>query len=326
MTVSSGQKINAYEFNLLQNRVDNILGNGFGDQGYGQEISSSRVNPPSNPNAEDSDIITANQFNNLRNDIDRIFKHQTGQPLPIPVIVDTDIVGAEQTAKSITIDGNNVVLDGDTSEPLKGFNNFISQLDNLETNRFRIAQSETDVLFTDGRETSFNGAVSSEFRFNFLSSDARRHFFNAGGQIKIEGNATNLGSSGDNSYDRNDFWDGLITEPNEIVFGYNYTKLPSENMDGVTLASAVGNYQLNKNYQIIFKKQGSSNVYADSYWQIEAKSENDSSIDFKITLVDIGPGNDPVTADIDFSIEGRRAAGAVETEYPVYQIVSSFED
>lgn len=346
MSVSSGKNINAYEFNLLQQRVQNLLGNGFGDLGYGQTVTSTPVKPPSDPNSKDSDDITADQFNRLLSDIGRIFKHQTGSDLPIPDFNTSNIVGADASGQSVTISSDNsVTIDPQTREPLQGFNNIENTVDQLESeqNRFEVAgtQVSLDLLFSDERETEFNGTVSSTFRLSFSSNDARRHFFNAGGQIIIQGSVTNLQSPGDVSYDRNQGWNGLINNPGSIVFGYNYVDLPSENTNGVTLASNTGNYQLTSQYQVIFKKEGGSGVYSNSFWQIEAKNRDDQSIDFRISLTDAGPESnidagdpgsvpggvrEPVTANINFDIEGRKADDAVRTEYPAYQILNSFED
>jgi len=327
MAVSTGNKINAYEFNLLQVRVSNILGNGFSQIGYGQAVSSSQVKPPSDYNTEDADIITAAQFNNLRSDIAKIYTHQNGTELPIPQFDSSNIIGATQSGLSVSIDENNdVTIDPATAESLQGFNSIISAVDLLEQNRFQVAASQTvtDLLFQDSRETSFNGAVSTEFRLTFSTADQRRYFFNSGGQIRIAGNATSLASS-----DRNAAWNDLLQDPGTVVFGYNYTRLPSEDTNGVSLSADTGNYQLTSNYQVIFEKQSDSAVYSESYWQIEIKENDSKSIDIKITLVDPGEVNgeiEPVTANLEFDIEGRKASGVVQVDYPVYQIISTFED
>jgi len=329
---------------LLQVRVSNILGNGFSQIGYGQAVSSFQVQPPTDYNTEDADQILATQFNNLRSDIAKIYKHQNGTDLPIPQFNNSDIIGAEQSGLSVSIDENNdVTIDPATAESLKGFNSIISAVDLLEQNRFQVdgTQTLTEELFQDSRETPFNGAISSEFRLTFGTADQRRHFFNAGGQIRIAGTATNLEPPTSPSTARNNGWVNLINNPATVVFGYNYTRLPSENTNGVSLSENTGNYQLTSDYQLIFKKEANSGVYSQSYWQIQVRENNEKSIDIKITLVDSGPESDadagapgsieggviePVTVNLEFDIEGRKADGAVQVDYPVYQIINSFED
>lgn len=344
MAVGPGNKINADEFNSLQNRVSNILGNGFRDLGYGQSVKSFPVNPPNDPGARDADLITVNQINNLREDIAVIYKHQTGNDLPIPLISNTDLIGADESGKTVTIDEDKTVtIDSDNIQPLKGFRNFISEVDILLQNRFDIANSQSSIetIFSDARETAFNGAIDSEFRLSFLSADDRRHFFNSGGEIRIGGETANLGSTTADSYLRNQGWADIVTNPGEITFGYNYTKLSNSAATNVTLNENVGNYQLTSSYQIIFKKEASSGTYSDSYWQIEVKENSSSSIDFKISLVDSGPESnldagtpggiaggvrEPVTTNIEFIIEGKKSDGAVQNNFPAYLILSSFED
>lgn len=352
MAVSSGAIINAYQFNSLQNRVSQILGTGFGDSGYGQTVVSTQVKPPSDPQQADADTITAEQWNNLREDVRRAFVHQNGGTFSVAAFVgsqddaeNSDIVGEQSTAKNIFFaneDSKQPIQDSDTQDFSKGYANLDNIVSNLELRRLEISPLEAriDPVYNDTRTNSFNGAVNSEFRLNFKTADSRRHFFNAGGQLRFSGSVDNTENESSDSYKRNETWNDLIVNPGEIVFGYDYTDLPSNVTNGITVASDVGNYGLTSTYTIIFKKEAAGGLYGDSYWQIQARAASEKSIDIKISLVDQGPESntdagepggsesgekEPVTADIDFFLEGRRSDGEVVTEYPAVQILSGFE-
>ena len=62
--------ITAARYNNAQGRVASVLGNGSGNQGYGQPVTSSQVN---------SNLkVTATDINNLYTDLKAIRVHQTG--------------------------------------------------------------------------------------------------------------------------------------------------------------------------------------------------------------------------------------------------------
>ena len=93
------------------------------------------------------------------------------------------------------------------------------------------------------------------------------------------------------------------------------------------------------NRQTVFRKDASSGLYGNSFWQIEAKEENSSSISFRITLVNDGPESDTdfgleggidggiqesVQADIEFELSTLRANGEVSIPNPSTTILDTF--
>ena len=57
-TVNSGDTITAAQYNDLQSRVNNIMGTGSGQSGYGQALASAQVST--------GNTVTATQMNRLR--------------------------------------------------------------------------------------------------------------------------------------------------------------------------------------------------------------------------------------------------------------------
>lgn len=326
MAIQPGSKILAAQFNSLRNRTASLLGSGVDDFGYGQPLTATEVSPTT--------VISASRMQTLEADMGRVHRHQTGNALPLSTIESGDIVGANQSGTDTT----------------KGFNDYSSLLSTLELNRFTVAPSQVEVepsLALDVRDIQWSYiTITSEAVFSFETASARRHFFNAGGEIHFSGDVTNLGNVGDPSYSRNLGWENMITNPGRIEIGYNYIRVSGSD-SGVTFQQTLdyGNYQLEPNYKEVFRKKASTGVYDSSYWTLEARADDSSTLRFRIRLVDAGPESDtdsgepgsvdggvsePVTADITLSYGARRplgnpAAQSVSLPYPVVTVTRNFQ-
>jgi hypothetical protein len=334
MAVNSSNSITAEVYNGLQSRISKILGVGENTFGYGQPVSSSPVEQITDLTLLDGDSILAQQLNNLRSDFNTVNEHQQGEPTDINSFSQGDIVGADQSGTDIDhqLDGSKTFLNGDAT---KGINDFFALIDTLESNRFNIAvnQQEINVLSSSVRTNSWNGLIDTIFLVEFASANDRRYFFNAGGEIRFQGTVTNV------STQRGSFWNDLIENPGEIQFDYN-TIVNTGSSNGVSLPSGViGNYDLTQSYQTILRKDASSGLYGDSFWQIEAREQTSSSISFRITLVNDGPESDSdagrpgsiaggiqesVAADIEFELSTLSAANAVTVSSPSASVTNSF--
>jgi hypothetical protein len=340
MAVNQNNTITAAQFNNLQSRISQVVGLGSGDFGYGQAVQSTQVSALTDESIPDGDSITAEQFNNLRSDLGTAYTHQTGENIPINAFSSGDIIGADQSGSDLEFapDGSYTFLNADAQ---KGFNDLLSIMTDIESDRFIIdaSQQEIQVRATDDRTTQWNGTINSEFTVSFTDADARRHFFNAGGQIRISG-FVDMGTSTGDSQARDQGWKDMIENPGEIQFDYNSTVITGSTTGVSFPAGVVGNEDLNSTYQIIFRKDANSGTYGDSYWKIEAKEDSSSVIRIKVELVDDGPESDsdagdvgsipggvtePVTADLEFEFTCLRANGAVVLPFPSYSITNTFE-
>ena len=318
MAVNPGDSITAAQYNGLQSRVEQVLGNGTGDFGYGQSVTSSQISAPSSPGAGDGDSITAAQLDNIRTDMNKAWVHQTGLNIPLRNIAVGDVIGADVSGTDITyslVDNSYTI---DNSDNTGGFNDYLAKMDELETNRFDIDHGEDTIadIATSTRTSSWNGTINCIFQCTFTSADARRHFFNSGGQIRFSSAGSN--GSGSKSSD----WATIISNPGQIQFGYNYTTVTGST-SGVTLAT-FGNDGLTASYQNIFEKQGSAAVYAENRYKIEARATNSSTLEFRVSFEDndagdqagippapFGPAEDEnVNLDITTTLATRRASGS----------------
>jgi len=349
MAVSVGDLITAAQFNSLQGRIESVLGNGVNDFGYGQPVTSSQVSTGS--------TITASRLGLVRNDIENAYAHQTGNTIDslLTEIDAGDVIGADVSGTDLAFSGNNYTFVDQA--PLKGFNDYLSIMSSLESNRFGIDASQQEIapsLTSDTRSSSWSYVkITSEVVVSFATANARRHFFNSGGELRIAGAVTNLGGVEGESHPRNKGWQDIVTNPGYVKFGYNYMGNSNANATNVQYPQTqnFGNYQLTSAYTTILRKQSSGaggvygNVYEDSFWTVEARQDSATSIRFRISLTDGGPETligsnevgtiqEPVTADIRFDYGARRADKSdfgvdgvlgVDNPFPAFTVVNSFQ-
>ena len=327
MAVNDGDNITAAQYNGLQSRIEQVLGTGSGDFGYGNSVSSDQVTA--------GDSVTAGQMDNLRSDMGKCWTHQTGDNIPLANIAVGNIIGADASGTGVTFDNsNNYTISGSIANG--GFNDYLSKMTELETNRFDIDSGEQTVADSAGitRTTSWNGTISATFRVSFGNANNRRYFFNSGGELRI----SVAGANGTGSKDSD--WSSILSNPGQIRMGYNYTTISGSN-NGVTLSS-LGNDAMSSSYQEIFKKVGTAAVYAENYWKVEARITSVSTFEFKVTLVDDDAGDRPdpsplppfgpltdedVTLDITGTFAMRRATGsniAYPAPTPAVSITDNF--
>lgn len=263
MAVSSGNTIQAADYNALQSRISTILGTGSGTDGYGQSLASSQISVGND--------VTAAQMDNIRTDINKAHAHQTGSNTTLGDIAVGDIIGAD--ASGLDIDN--------LTENDKGFNDFLDAMTVVETNRFVIdaTQASVEAAITSTRTTAWNGVITHEFTVSFADANSRRHFFNAGGEIRFSANL----SSGSGAKDTD--WATMLSNMGTIKFNYLETTAT-----GTGTPEAIGNYDLTSTYQKIFQKDGSG-VYAENDYNISAKEDSTSVIRFKVEFRDDDAGD-----------------------------------
>lgn len=334
MAVSAGDSITAAQYNGLQSRIQQVLGNGALDFGYGQSVTSGQVTAPSAPGAGDGDSVTALQMQNLHVDMSKAYKHQTGNDLPIKDIAVGDIIGADQTGTDLVFAPDDTYT-WENADTTGGFNDYLNTMTTIENNRFDIVAAESTAtdLATDTRTSTWNGTIDMSFTVTFASADARRHFFNSGGQIRVESAL----SSGSGSKDTD--WSNMLSNPGQIQFGYDYTTVTGSTT-GVTLAS-FGDDGLDATYQTIFEKGGNAAVYAENRYRVQARANSSTELEFLVEFEDNDTGDRPVdpppapygaledediTGDITVTMGGRRASGTnVSVNFPSFSTTNTLE-
>ena len=277
----------AARHNLLQARLDQILGRGAGQSGYGQGIAN--YGPPltsyqvSNLSESNLNSISAVDINSLYADMLRVRVHQIGTvPTEIAQIVAELNTIAETTSSFV---GNNGIFTPDPEGSKKGIVDYETLMNKIELDKFQVHPSQVTLesAVSSTRNSPWNGIIFHEFTVSFINADHRRHFFNSGGEIRMTSSITGAVSS------KGQDWAAFMSSVGTVRMNYNSTT--NTNNSG---GSSIGNYNLTGLYQVIYQKssQGTvSAIYAGNIYKISARSVGTDSIQFKVEYNDVSTGS-----------------------------------
>lgn len=297
--------ITAARINNLQSSIALILGTGSGQNGYGQTVTSAPVN-------SSGDIVEAADLNAIYADILKARVHQVGTgDIGIAEVIQNLNVVAEDT--SFFVDDNGVTSD-DPDGVKKGIEDFELLMTQVQADKALLhpSQAALESAITSARSSSWNGLIYHEVAVTFASAEAKRFFFNTGGEIRFSAN--NSSASTPKGLD----WAQLCSQVGTVKFGANSTTSTAGG------GSSIGNYDLNSSFQNIYQKVGSgtySAVYAGNIYTIKARTDIDTRIIFRIEFNDVVTDN-----NIDNNVDGRlesilqhyRSDGEVVVAAPSY--------
>lgn len=297
--------ITAARINNLQSSIALILGTGSGQNGYGQTVTSIPVN-------NTGDVVEAADMNAIYADILKARVHQVGAgDIGIAQVVQNLNIVAENT--SSYVDDNGVSsIDPDGFK--KGIVDFETLMLQVQADKaiMHSSQAALEPGISSTRTSTWNGLIYHEVAVTFSSANARRFFFNTGGELRISAN--NTSASTPKGLD----WSQLCSQVGTIKFS-------SENTISTTGGgSSIGNYDLTSAYQDIYQKVGSgtySAIYAGNIYTVKARSDIDTRIIFRIEFNDVVFDN-----NVDNNVDGRlestlqhyRANGSVTVTAPSY--------
>jgi hypothetical protein len=310
-------------YNTLINLVNKVLGtSGVSEPtyGYGQSTSTSTVSGTAETGIQGSDKITAEQYRNLYVDIIKARAHQVGSgaltinpfvvgdvennPLTADKVEEAYIIGLESIAADLDVD--RFLIDSTQGDA-----------ENLKTSVGANIQS-TYVNSTNG---NWNGTLTHIVDVEFADAAARRHFFNAGGEIRFSANVDYAGSQA-----KTVAWQEQLDQMGTISFKAQETV---SNV-GIGTGSLTGNYQLTTTYQLCYRQNGGA-VYSENTYDVYALSLTDDTIRFKIEFVDSVPSaayyytDEDVFGDFTSIFSLFRPSGTVTingTEYPTVELVA----
>ena len=297
--------ITAARINNLQSSIALILGSGSGQNGYGQTVTSSSVN-------NTGDIVEAADINAIYADILKARVHQVGPgDIGIAEVVQNLNIVAETTSSFVS-DAGITSIDPDGFK--KGILDFESLMAQVQADKavMHPTQSALEPGISSARSSTWNGLVYHEVTVTFSSADARRFFFNTGGEIRISAN--NTGAVTPKGLD----WNELCSQVGTIKFAAETTTSTTGG------GSLIGNYDLTSAYQDIYLKIGSgtySSVYAGNIYTVKARSDIDTRIIFRIEFNDVVFDNNidnNVDGRLESSIQHYRASAGVTVPAPSY--------
>jgi hypothetical protein len=297
----------ASRYNTLRNNVNLVLGTSVSaseQYGYGQGFSTnSVVGTRSVSNPVDANKVTAQDYEDLYIDLIRVRSHQVGASVAISEFVvgdydtntvDTDLI-EESYVLSLESLASNIITDKFAVDPS---NLIVANLPAVNSTRAAATGS-------------WNGTISHIFTVTFNTDTERRHFFNAGGEIRFSASVDYTGSQA-----KTVDWQTILNAMTTISFKATETI----NNAAIGTSSSIGNYDLTTSYQLVYSRDGGA-VYANNEYRIFAREVvtigDTSTIQFKVEFVD-GTPNDP-TWGIDEPVSGTFNS-VVQTATPSSQI------
>ena len=297
--------ITASRINNLQSLIALILGTGSGQNGYGQTISSAPVN-------NTGDIVEAADINAIYADILKARVHQVGAgDIGIAEVIQNLNIVAEQTSSFINDQGVTSIDPEGFKKGIEDFENLMSQVQ-ADKSIMHPSQATSEPGIASARSSTWNGLIYHEVIVTFSSANARRFFFNTGGEIRISTN--NTGASTPKGLD----WTELCSQVGTLKFNAENTVATDGN------GASIGNYDLTGAFQNIYQKVGSgtySSIYAGNIYTVKARSDIDTRIIFRIEFNDVVFDNNVdnnVDGRLESTIQHLRADGNVSVSAPSY--------
>lgn len=261
-------KVTAADYNAIQSYINSTLGTGSAQTGYGQALASSAVGSGA--------TITATQWSNLRTDLSKIRVHQIGGS-----ISDGTSIGSPwQTLKIVT---------SSTAITLAVKDQYTDFATNVAgaTERVKAAASQmtTGSVTSATRSTAWgtpgNLAVQTTFTITFSSSNYARWFFNAGGEIRVDGSRTGAAAT-----TKDTDWTNMLQGVGTFRLGATsntYTTANSSYVSGISYPDAAGAslgfYNLTSTAKTLIQQTGYNSKYAENRYTVtgSVNSANNTS-------------------------------------------------
>ncbi len=233
--------ISQADYNLIRNKIVNVMGTGSADYGWGQaaRIKSSAV--------ADGTKVTINEWASLRYDIINAWNHITNSSPTTAQLTDGQLI---RYATNFTPDT------GTLDVPVYQYNVWA---DNIVSNRFTVASGQyatSTPSLPSSSSTAWTAQQSCTIDFYWADANEARYFFNSGGQIRVASSFTRR--SGVNTA-QNIAWESLLSTAGTQVFAGSYPG------SGVTPNDGQNWYRLNSSFQQYYSIASSSPYGANTY-------------------------------------------------------------
>lgn len=268
----------ATRYNALRTVVNDVLGTSLlvtPTYGYGQSFSTNAVvGTRTAPTPAEASKVTAQNYEDLYIDLMRVRSHQIGAAAAIDAFVIGDYETNAATADKIEESyiqglealGNNILTDRFLVDPAN----------------LRITASP---LASSSRTGTWTTSIQHIFTMTFTTSQARRHFFNSGGEIRFGASVDFTGSQA-----KTVDWQTILNNMGTTSFKGKSTV----NNAGIGTGSSIGAHDMTGTYQLVYTRSGGS-VYARNRYNVyaieAATGDNTSAIRFKVEFIDGLPNN-----------------------------------
>ena len=190
----------------------------------------------------------------------------------------------------------------------KGWIQFETEATTAETNRLNNSSGNFTAAdkLTIQRTSAWGGSpdtINATFTVVFASADIKRNYFNAGGEIRITLALT--GGSGS----KGTSWTNLFTAEGTVKFGRTATSRTGSAGD----TTSIGNVDMTGTHQQIFQHDVGSGVYGENDFNITARDNNTTPLEFIITVNDDDSGDQTGTGGpVDENVGGTLTATIAE--------------
>ena len=236
-----GDIIDKDDYNSIQTIVQRVLGTGSSNSGYGQPVLSSPVSA--------GQKVSVQEWDNIRNDIINIYRHQNGTIPSLPSAVE---------AQKIRYNTSNSV-----------WNKFLTQIQTLDATRFNVGSQQftTTNYGTQTRTTLWREKCTCLITLTWSSAAKARHYFNSGGSFSFVSSRTGGTTSGGTGTiaSQNTAWTNLLNSAGTDVFAGNRPGT------GVNPNNGQNYFRLGGSYQIVYT-QSSSSPYGANTYRIRART------------------------------------------------------
>ena len=255
-----GGKIRASDFNNFADQMNEIVGLGAGVSGYGQDqLMVSYVQAGAKIRAANWDeLLTSMHFAALHQGTN-ILSPTSSSDVGFPSLNDPISIVPTLVNDIANIRANKLNYD-------------ISKM-SIDTNKISSSAIYTPPEPADENQT-WQGA-HYEFRTTFVDADARRNFFNAGGEIRI---VSQFAPTSDDSQSLS--WEGLLDNISTIKIGINTTEA------SIGIEGSGFNELVNNLYSTVYQKINTATDYTDNQVLVQAKLHSTNAVDVKIQFVD----------------------------------------
>jgi len=258
-----GGKVRATDYNGFANDINEIVGIGAGDSGYGQnQLVIPTVASGTKVNASHMQLLlTALKFAGRHQGTTIVSPEDTNSP---------DFPAIGQLIKIIPD------LESDITNVRSNKLNF--DIAFMTVNQNVISSTRTYVPTGQVGDT-WDSTVTYEVSVIFTDSDARRHYFNTGGDLRV--NASFVASGTDSqSLD----WQALFQAVGMVKISHNVTEAT-----GGVGTPAGGFTSLTSTYQKLYEKAGGvggSGYYANNKYEVNARLNGSNAIDLRLDFKD----------------------------------------
>ena len=274
-----GGKIRASDFNSFADDINEIVGLGAGDSGYGQDqLMVSYVSAGARIRVANwNELLTSLRFAAQHQNTAIQSPTSTSHP-NFPVL--------REAVKIIP-----TLIDDIANVRANKLNYDISKM-SIDANKISSSKTFVDPESAGVDDYTWNGTQTYEFRVAFADSDARRNFFNAGGEIRITCDLSNY----DTSHPQSEAWSILLDSISTVKIGHTMTESAAGEIGGGT---RLGFKDFTTEYPTdsIYKKTGAQGYYSGNQINIYGKLSGTDAIDIKIEFYDAYPDNDDGTTN-----------------------------